>query len=72
MGRSEAGTEMVFEFSSALQEDFDIIECGAKVLAEKSIKESYESGSDQAFEDDVVFEPSKAFGDEKYGDCCIL
>nr|BAC43641.2 putative disease resistance protein [Arabidopsis thaliana] len=63
--------DIVFEFSSE-SHDFDIIECGAKVLAEKSIKESYESGSDQAFEDDVVFEPSKAFGDEKYGDCCIL
>ncbi|VYS49914.1 unnamed protein product [Arabidopsis thaliana] len=63
--------DIVFEFSSK-SHDFDIIECGAKVFTEKSIKESYESGSDQAFEDDIVFEPSKAFGDEKCGDCCIL
>lgn len=61
----------MFEFSSK-SHDFNIIECGAKVLTETSIKESYESGSDQAFEDDIVFEPSKAFGYEKYRDCCII
>jgi hypothetical protein len=55
MGRSEAGTEMVFEFSSALQEDFDIIECGVKIWTPQSIRRGYLAfGEDDDGTDGVI------------------
>ncbi|XP_010473634.1 PREDICTED: disease resistance protein RML1B-like isoform X2 [Camelina sativa] len=47
--RPEVNTEMMFEFSSEY-DDFDIVECGAKILTqEESIAGSYESESEQVF-----------------------
>ncbi|KAL9310560.1 putative TIR domain, P-loop containing nucleoside triphosphate hydrolase [Arabidopsis thaliana] len=49
---SEVSREIVFEFSSKFNH-FDVIDCGAKILADGSIKGSYESGLEQVFEDNT-------------------
>ncbi|KAL1225321.1 Disease resistance protein RML1B [Cardamine amara subsp. amara] len=54
---SEMGREITFEFCSEYQE-FDVIECSAKILTDESIERSYESGLYQVFEEDI-----------EYGDC---
>ncbi|KAL1225320.1 Disease resistance protein RML1B [Cardamine amara subsp. amara] len=66
---TEYSREIVYELSSKSQ-DFDIIECGAKIFTEESIKQSYESGSYQVTEDDIEFEPhEEAFEDNtEYND----
>ncbi|CAH8255926.1 unnamed protein product [Arabidopsis lyrata] len=48
---SDVSRKMVFKFSREFQE-FDIIECGAKILTDESMENSYESGSDQVFEEE--------------------
>lgn len=53
---SEVSREIVFEFSSS-SHDFNIIECGARIL---SIQGSDESSLNQVFEDHIEIEPTVA------------
>ncbi|KAF3606819.1 hypothetical protein DY000_02045940 [Brassica cretica] len=53
---SEVSREIVFEFSSS-SHDFNIIECGARIL---SIQGSDESSLNQVFEDHLEIEPTVA------------
>ncbi|KAG2302888.1 hypothetical protein Bca52824_031539 [Brassica carinata] len=54
---SDVSTKIVFKFSSS-SHDFEIIECGARIL---SIQGSYESRLNQVFEDVMELEPTEAF-----------
>lgn len=57
--RPEVNREMMFEFSSEF-DDFDIVECGAKILTQEEIIEgSNESESEQVFGDNIELEPSE-------------
>ncbi|KAL1225324.1 Disease resistance protein RML1B [Cardamine amara subsp. amara] len=68
----EDSREILLELSSKYH-DFDIVECGAKILTQESIKASNESGLHQVIEeDDIEFEPSEAVEYEKHQDCCIM
>ncbi|OAP12203.1 hypothetical protein AXX17_AT1G57330 [Arabidopsis thaliana] len=61
---SEDCREIVYELSSK-SNDFNIIECGAKIFTDESIKRSYESaGLDEVLEDNVELEPSEVFEDD--------
>ncbi|KAG7650473.1 Winged helix DNA-binding domain superfamily [Arabidopsis thaliana x Arabidopsis arenosa] len=47
--------ELFFELRS-VNDNFEIIECGARLIEEESIEDNYESGSDQASEEDSIEE----------------
>ncbi|CAL9237535.1 unnamed protein product, partial [Arabidopsis halleri] len=65
---SEDRREIVYELSSKSR-DFNIIECGAKIFTDESIKQSCESGLDEVLEVDIELEPSEVFGDDtEYGE----
>lgn len=53
----------MFGFSSEFRE-FDVLECGAQILTDESIRRSYTSGLYQVIEDDNHSEPGKAFEED--------